>query len=269
VFGRRGNGDFCDAQTHVRPRAAGVSPPWFGHTIAVSGEANAVQRRANTRPGAAFVSPPWLGKRICQCASAKSRKTAIDALTNVGAVAVVNPRGADAPRSWLHGVRSPRKWRFLRYANARSTRSGGREPAVVRSYDRCVGRSECCSATSEYTTRSGVCQPAVVGETHLPVRFRKVAGDRHRCAHERRCSRGSEPTGADAPRFWLHGVRSPMKWRFLRCTNARSQERRSSARRGSVMRTLSRDDRTLFSGDRIHNKERRVLARRGFDDVGG
>jgi hypothetical protein len=47
------------------------------------------------------------------------------------------------------------------------------------------------------------------------------------------------------------------------------QERRSSARRGSVMRTLSRDDRTLFSGDRIHNKERRVLARRGCDDVGG
>jgi hypothetical protein len=25
----RRNNDFCDAQTHIRPRAAGVSPPWF------------------------------------------------------------------------------------------------------------------------------------------------------------------------------------------------------------------------------------------------
>jgi hypothetical protein len=128
VFGHRRNGDFCDAQTHVRPRAAGVSPPWLGHTIAVSGEANAVQRRANTRPGATFVSPPWLGKRTFRYASAKSRETAIGALTNAGAVAVVNPRGANAPRSWLHGVRSPMKWRFLRCTNARSTGAAGVSP---------------------------------------------------------------------------------------------------------------------------------------------
>ena len=104
-------------------------------------------------------------------------------------------RMARCSTAGLYSVRPPEKWRFLRYTNARSTRSGGREPAVVRSHDRCVGRSECCSASSEYTTRSGVRQPAVVGETHLQVRFRKVAGDRHRCAHERRCSGGSEPTG--------------------------------------------------------------------------
>jgi hypothetical protein len=40
--------------------AAGVSPPWLGHTIGVPREANVVQRRANTRPGAAIVSPPWV-----------------------------------------------------------------------------------------------------------------------------------------------------------------------------------------------------------------
>jgi hypothetical protein len=27
----RRNGDFCDAQTHVQPRAGGVSPPWLGN----------------------------------------------------------------------------------------------------------------------------------------------------------------------------------------------------------------------------------------------
>jgi hypothetical protein len=104
VFGHRRNGDFCDAQTHVQPRAAGVSPPWLGHTIAVSGEANAVQRRANTRPEATFVSPPWFRKRTFRYASAKSRETAIGALTNAGAVAVVNPRGAYTLRSCV-GVR--------------------------------------------------------------------------------------------------------------------------------------------------------------------
>jgi hypothetical protein len=40
--------------------AAGVSPPWLGHTIGVPREANVVQRRANTQPGAAGVSPPWV-----------------------------------------------------------------------------------------------------------------------------------------------------------------------------------------------------------------
>jgi hypothetical protein len=155
-----------------------------------------VGRLANTELRAAFVSPLWvLGKRICRYASAKSPESGNGALTHPNAVAVVNPRGADAPRSFV-GVRiSAGEKRFLRCTNARSTRSGGREPAVGRSYDRCVGRSECCSATSEYTPRSDVRQPAVVGETHLQVRFRKVVGDRHRCAHERRCSRGSEPTG--------------------------------------------------------------------------
>ncbi len=33
-----------------------------------------------------------------------------------------------------------------------------------------------CSATGEHRIKSGVRQPAVVGETHLQVRFRKVAG---------------------------------------------------------------------------------------------
>jgi hypothetical protein len=32
VFRRKN--DFCDAQTQIRPRAAGVSPPWFGFALA-------------------------------------------------------------------------------------------------------------------------------------------------------------------------------------------------------------------------------------------
>jgi hypothetical protein len=113
--------DFCDAQTQVQPRAAGVSPPWFGHPNVVRPESRNVRRLANTESRAAGVSPPWvLRKCTCRNAAAKSRETAIGAFTNPGAVAVAKPRGAYAPRSWLHGVGSPMKWRFLRYANASS-----------------------------------------------------------------------------------------------------------------------------------------------------
>ena len=40
-------------------------------------------------------------------------------------------------------------------------KSGGREPAVARSYHRCAARSECCLATSEHTAKSGGREPAV------------------------------------------------------------------------------------------------------------
>jgi hypothetical protein len=85
---------------------------------------------------------------------------------------------------------------------------------------------------SRTRTKSGGFQPAVVGETHLQERFRKVAGDCRQYAHERRCSRSSEPTGGLRPPLLLQCERLSAKKRFLRCTNARSQERRVSARRG-------------------------------------
>jgi hypothetical protein len=50
--------DLCDAQTQVQPRAAGVSPPWFGHPGVVRSESRNVRRLANTESRAAGVSPP-------------------------------------------------------------------------------------------------------------------------------------------------------------------------------------------------------------------
>jgi hypothetical protein len=49
----------------------------------------------------------------------------------------------------------------------------------------------------------------VARETHLPVRFRKVAGVCQRCDHEPRCSRGSESTGGLRPPllYWRANVR--------------------------------------------------------------
>jgi hypothetical protein len=42
----RCNGDFRDAQTHVQPRAGGVSPPWLGNTSGVLEKSSTIQRHA-------------------------------------------------------------------------------------------------------------------------------------------------------------------------------------------------------------------------------
>jgi hypothetical protein len=81
------------------------------------------------------------------------------------------PRGAYAPRSCCRANVCRRKNDF---GDARTHihKSGGRQPAVG------------------------------VREARLQERFRKVAGDCRRRAHERRWSRSSEPRGAYAPRSW-------------------------------------------------------------------
>jgi hypothetical protein len=103
-----------------------------------------------------------------------------------------------------------------------------------------------------------------VREAHLQERFRTVAGDCRRCARECRRRPSSEPTGGLRPPLLVHGVRSASKWRFLRCTNAHSQERRASARRGTVNRTPCRRNHALCSDYATQNQERRASARRGF-----
>jgi hypothetical protein len=171
---------------HIQPRAAGVSPPWLGHTIGVPREANVVQRRANTQPGAAIVSPPWAwvthlqgrfrkvagGRR--QCAHERQRirvqrcrkgPTLIPAPTFRDFQSLSSragfPRGLTPPALVLLRERLPAKNDFCDAQTPHPAKSGGREPAVARSYDRCAVRSECCSATSEHTTRSSDRQPAV------------------------------------------------------------------------------------------------------------
>ncbi len=54
--------------------------------------------------------------------------------------------------------------------------------------------------------------------------------------------------------------RKPIFAMYIRTSD---QERRASARRGSVNRTLCRENRTLSSGCRTHSHERRASARRG------
>jgi hypothetical protein len=137
------------------------------------------------------VSPPWSGNR-----TGNNERF----LSNEGARM---PRGAYAPRSWWFcGADVCRRNCDLCDIRTLVYKSG--EPSArrgVQNQPRPV-RTERCPATSETTAKSSGREPAVARETHLPVRFRKVAGVCQRCDDELRCSRGSESTGADAPRSW-------------------------------------------------------------------
>jgi hypothetical protein len=79
----RRKSDFCDAHTHIRSRAAFVSPPWF----VIPTLHRKIEHRSatdeRTFTGAAFVSPPWMwetrlrrykrdcspNRRRCMCGS--------------------------------------------------------------------------------------------------------------------------------------------------------------------------------------------------------
>jgi hypothetical protein len=145
------------------------------------------------------------------------------------AFALIVTTGGLRPPLWLQCERLSAKKRFLRCTNARSQER--RASARRGGGNAFAERFDFCSANSG--TKSGGRQPAVVRETHLQERCRKDAGDCRRYAHERRCSRSSEPTGGLRPPLLLQCERLSAKKRFLRCTNARSQERRASARRGA------------------------------------
>jgi hypothetical protein len=115
----RRNNDFCDAQTHVRLGAAGVSPPWFAEPNAVRLQPRYVRRRPDRRPRAAGVSPPWL--------------------SNAPAHATVFRRRATfAYHGWLTPA-APGcttlvccETRDSQCGVPHTTKSGGRQPAVVR-----------------------------------------------------------------------------------------------------------------------------------------
>jgi hypothetical protein len=157
--------DIRGARTHVQPRAAGVSPPWI------------------------------LGECTCRNAAAKSRETAIGALTNPGASAFAKPRGAYAPRSWLC-----------------CTLDACRKIATYAMHKRTFNQERRVSARRGFVLRT-------LG-----------------CEERRLCS----------------------DWRTS------DQERRVSAHRGFVLRTLGREDRRLCSDWRTSDQERWASARRGL-----
>jgi hypothetical protein len=171
---------------NTQSRAAGVSPPWFehhdnGHNTIATDEL-APCKRAALRPSTVAVTEMHFQER-CRKVAGDCHRCAHKRRCSRGSEPTggLRPRPGLPPISGLRrcnrgseptgGLRPPllcwctdvcRRNSDFCGAQTHVHKSGGRQPAVVRSYDRCAARGECCSARSEHTTKSGGRQPAVV-----------------------------------------------------------------------------------------------------------
>jgi hypothetical protein len=144
---RRKN-DFCDTHTHIRSRAAPVSPPWFGNRACEDNSAHIPTRPSHAAPRAAGVSPPWVCKPRLQLQCDEFRRFEFaSAMHPTGALRLrrlhlecaetdefarrIHPTGGLRPPLLFRDAHVCRqKKRFLRYTYAHPVKSGARQPAV-------------------------------------------------------------------------------------------------------------------------------------------
>jgi hypothetical protein len=146
------------------------------------------------------------------------------------------PRGAYAPRSCAAMRTSAGEKRFLRCTHAHPTKSGGRQPAVG-----CIAPRGQCTANNVgrvtiVQSRSGGRQPAVVRQTRLRRHQRDCSQDRREYVPRSPLpSCAAIPRGAYAPRSCA-AMRTSAGEKTIFAMHRRTsdQERRVSARRGST-----------------------------------
>jgi hypothetical protein len=159
----------------------------------------------------------------------------------------LEPRGAHAPRSWftVYGRRANGD-----FCDARTQvhKSGGRQPAV--------GVSNAIAIADAFVQRPASARRW--SETTVATAARWISAFRDRIP-------STSHGGLTPPALTLQCERLPVKKRFWRCANAHSQERRASARRGSVNRTPCRGNHALCSDHATQEQERRASARRGCE----
>jgi hypothetical protein len=144
---RRKN-DFCDTHTHIRSRAASVSPPWLENRACEDNSADIRTRPSHAAPGAAGVSPPWVCKPRLQLQCDEfPRFEFASAMHPTGALRLrrlhlecaegdefargLLPTGGLTPPALVAVRTFAGKKRFLRYTYTHPVRSGGRQPAVA------------------------------------------------------------------------------------------------------------------------------------------
>jgi hypothetical protein len=210
---RRKN-DLCDARTHI-PKSGGRQPavglvtqlqgcPCTDHRLVASARQLRCCRCKRVSRTTAGSRQPLLVARA-QIAAEKRLRFA---------TAFCIPRGAYAPRSWCRANICRRK-NDLCDARTRIPRSGGRQPAV--------GMSNAVAIADAFVQRpASACRWS---ETTVATATRWISAFRVRIP---RTSHG----GLTPPALTLQCECLSAKKRFVRCTNAHSQERRVSARRG-------------------------------------
>jgi hypothetical protein len=220
---RRRNNDFCDAQTHIRTGAAGVSPPWFAEPNAVRLQPRYVRRRPERQQGAAGVSPPGVPIspiQSCSFATAGSRQPLLVARGSFAAKCVIRsaeshtrPGAAGVSPPWFAEPNAVRlQPRYVRRRPDRRPRAAGVSPPWVS-----VSLVQSCSFAT-----AGLRQPLLVARRSFVATCVIRSAESHT-----------------------------------------QRERRASARCGPVNRALCRRNRVLFGDDRLHDRERRASARRG------
>ena len=180
------------------------------------------------------MSPPCGRKRNCKGVVVIAQQTADRVSANAVANALLQPRGAYAPRSWSRAFVHRRNCDFYD-AQTHMHRSGGRQPAVA-------GESHLqrrfSTQSREYIARAH--------ERRVSVRyaFRKHAcrgdsasttGDRRRCADKHHCSRGFRPTAGLRP-LLLYPPRNaiPEQLRNALASASPDSPRRAYARRSWI-----------------------------------
>jgi hypothetical protein len=143
------------------PRAAGVSPPWFGNANAGQRESSNVRGLANTQPRAAGVSPPWCVPRTV---ADQNRTMLADGRTR-------NQERRASARRGVCGERLRMKIEQCSLAVEHAIESGGREPAVAR---KCLASGPQLFPTRMATVRlpwerNGVALPSILARTRTPA----------------------------------------------------------------------------------------------------
>jgi hypothetical protein len=177
---------------------------------------------------AAGVNPPWVSKHVCADTSALVRQTAdgVCADRRCTRVIIGTTGGLRPPLLCWCTDACERKNDFCDVRTP-TRKSGGRQPVVARQTERCAAKIGYCSPTMR---RMNTSDTRSSSEGAVPCR----------CDYP-------EPRLAYASRSWCTCVCSVRDVRLAMRRRASNQERRRSARRGSVIRRLRSEKRTSFS----------------------
>jgi hypothetical protein len=232
----------CAAGRPTRNRSGGRQPAVVRITHGVQEELRNVRQLSPPQSRAAGVSPPWHGNALAE-------GSVFCELSRWGSTV-----GLRRPLL-VHGVRSPEKRRFCDM-RTHIHKSGGRQPAVVRITH---------GVREELRNVRQLSPPQSRAAGVSPPWFANRAG---KCKTPDFCTRTSPsdsfPRGADAPRSYF----ANMRLCTVKVAFALPGDRHATGAAGVSppwfgLRTVCKKNCVMFSKCRRHSQERRASARRG------
>jgi hypothetical protein len=157
--------DFCDTHTHIRSRAAGVSPPWFENRTCEDNSAHIRTRPSHAAPGAAGVSPPWVCKPRLQLQCDEFRR--FEASSSHRQCTLRGPYAFGA-FTWSRADGGLRCDEFARRIHP----TGGLRPPLLLQCERLPAKNDFCDTHTHIRSRAApVSPPWLTKRTCHAVRF--------------------------------------------------------------------------------------------------